>query len=467
VVVPNTGTSSAQQPQQRIVVVPNTGAAPAQRSQSQQRIVVVPNTEPAPSRPGQRVVIVPAPNAGGAASAPSQPLELPDLAMPDGAAPGETSTDTSAEKVASPEVTPNRDSGSTLPTPEPGIDEESAPSDEETGTASMDDGSPDDEGGLHVLTAHPDVAPRSYGSDGDLTGSSAAEQVANQGSDGTSAEGASAVLTDVPRTSDDHPREGPFLSGPGSLAFILHHTLMGAAGGFATQGISSDFSSDTGGKEAILAGTLVGAGIGFGTSAWWQFNHWIGHNTANFGIVNSLSGGMFLTGLLDLTTDDPTALAWSSFLGAEVGGWLTAGMGGGDLSLDTGMLIASGQAWGAVYGALLMGIVRFSGSSLRTEAAVDTLFITQGAGAILTAFLSARFHPSLKQILRADIAGAIVGGAVLLISSLVLGHLDSPTPYALSMATSASTMALVSIFWDEGGASVSANRASAPYRSLW
>ena len=41
----------------------------------------------------------------------------------------------------------------------------------------------------------------------------------------------------VPTTAmlDGHPREGAFLSGPGSLTFVLHHTLMGGVGVLATQ----------------------------------------------------------------------------------------------------------------------------------------------------------------------------------------------------------------------------------------
>ena len=268
---------------------------------------------------------------------------------------------------------------------------------------------------------------------------------------------------------DGHPRTGSFLSGPGSLAFLLHHTLMGATGGFVTQGIPNNFRFDVGAREEMLAGTLVGAGAGFGVSAWWQFHHWVGKPAAYFGVVNSVVGGMAVGGLMNLTTDDSTALAWSGLLGAELGSWLSIGFGGGDLPVETGVLVASGEGWGAIYAALSLAIIRFSGSSLTTSAALDTLMLAPGIGATLLAFSTTRFHPSMRQILRANIAGAAIGGAVLLLSALVLGHLDIATPYLLAMLSSASTMAIVSVFWAEPPDSPTTGRpgAPAPYRSLW
>ena len=118
---------------------------------------------------------------------------------------------------------------------------------------------------------------------------------------------------------DGHLREGPFLSGPGSFTFVVHHTLMGATGGLVTQGVANRFSLTKGSREGMLIGTLLGAGVGFGTSAWWQFNHWTSLPTANFGIWNSLVGGMFTTGLFRLFSKDPVLLAWAGFLGAELG----------------------------------------------------------------------------------------------------------------------------------------------------
>ncbi len=232
---------------------------------------------------------------------------------------------------------------------------------------------------------------------------------------------------------DGHLREGAFLSGPGSLTFVLHHSIMGGAGGLATQGIPNRFKFDTlGAREAILAGTLVGAGLGFGFSAWWQFNHWIGLPSANFGIVNSVIAGMALTGLIDLMTNDATALAYTAFLGAEIGAWLTTIVGGGELSVAKGLLIASGGGWGLAYTALLLGILSTSGSAGSTSTAIDALLIAPGIGAGALALAGMKYSPTSTQILRADVFGAGVGAGVFLLSGLVLGRFDQPTPYVLS-----------------------------------
>jgi hypothetical protein len=442
---PDAGAPS--QPAERHIVIvpaqPDTGAA----SQPAERHIVIVPTHPdagAASQPGNpRIVIVPAQPGTQAAPPASHVVIIPPSAPP------------ASQEEAAPEESPSEDGQP----PDEGQPPATAATPEQAPEAPYEEPSDDagDGDGMRTITASPDLSP------------SPNSKVA-QPATGAAPELASAPAIAPDGFTDGHPRLGPFLSGPGSLTFILHHTFMGAAGGFATQGLANDFSSDTGGREALLAGTLVGAGIGFGTSSWWQFNHWMGTTSARYGVLNSVSGGMFLTGLLDLTTDDPTALAWSSLIGAELGGWLTAGVGGGDMPFETGLLLASGESWGAIYGALLLAVVRFSGSSLRTESALDTLFITQGAGALLVAFASSHFHPTARQIIRADISGAVVGGAVLLLSALVLGHLDSPTPYILSMASSATTMALVSVLWDAGAESPQVSLGgggAAPYRSVW
>ena len=266
---------------------------------------------------------------------------------------------------------------------------------------------------------------------------------------------------------ENHPRTGPFLSGPGSFMFVTTHTLLGTAGGLTTMGVSNHWNFDVGSREAILAGTLVGAGIGFGTSAWWQFHHWIGRTSAAMTLTDSIVGGMAVTGLVNLTTTDQTALAWASFLGGEVGAWLTTGIGGGDMPLEHAMLLATGEGWAEIYGALLLAIVHFSGSSLTSRAGADTLLIAPAVGATFLAFATSRFHPTPRQILRANVSGAAIGGTVLLLSALLLGHLDSPTPYALAMASSATTMAIVSIFWDDRAAPPTLGHAPPPYRSVW
>lgn len=248
---------------------------------------------------------------------------------------------------------------------------------------------------------------------------------------------------------DGHLRYGAFLSGPGSLTFILHHSLMGAAGGFATTGIANGFSFDKSAREAMLAGTLIGAGLGFGSSAWWQFYNWVDKPMGYFGISNSVVGGMFFAGFMDMLTHDSSLLTWSALLGAELGAWLTATVGGGQLPLDDGLLIASGSGWGLIYGALLLAIVHFSGSKIAGKTWTDSLLIAPGIGATALAFATMKYNPTPAQIVRADLFGAGVGGVVLLLSALVLGGFDQPTPYVLSFLGSAAAITTVSLLWEE------------------
>lgn len=252
---------------------------------------------------------------------------------------------------------------------------------------------------------------------------------------------------------DGRLREGAFLSGPGSLTFVLHHSAMGFLGGFSTQFLGGFRdgrpSFELGAREAMLAGTLVGAGIGFGASAWYQFNNWIGLPAANFGIVNSVISGMALTGLVDLMTNDALALAWVAFLGAEAGAWVTAVVGGGDFTVNKGLFIASGGGWGLAYCALLLGVLGTSGSSTNVNAAVDALLIAPGIGAGALALAAMKYSPTTNQILRADAFGAGVGAGVLLLSGAFLGGFSQPTPYVLSMLGSAGAIAAVSLLWEE------------------
>jgi hypothetical protein len=250
---------------------------------------------------------------------------------------------------------------------------------------------------------------------------------------------------------DGHVRQGAFLSGPGSFTFIMHHSLLGAAAGLVTQGISEGFQVDQfGTREAMLAGTLIGAGIGFGISAWWQFHHWIGAPMAQFAIINSIASGLFFTAFSDLFSDSPLALSWAGFLGAELGAWLTASIGGGDMPLNHGLLIASGAGWGLIYSALLLGILTSSGSSLTTEGKLDTLGLSTGIGAGVMAIATTQFNPTTLQIARADLFGVGVGGAVFVLSALVLGFkFDVATPYVLAAVSSAGAIAAVSFLWEE------------------
>jgi hypothetical protein len=262
--------------------------------------------------------------------------------------------------------------------------------------------------------------------------------------------GSSTALAEDGALLDSHVREGAFLSGPGSLTFVLHNTLLGAAGGLVTQGLAGNqkFDLSLESRERMLAGTLIGAGLGFGFSAWWQFHHWVGEPMANYAIVNSLVSGLFFVGAMDLGSNDPLVLAWTGFLAAELGTWLTAGIGSGELDASSGLLVASGAGWGAAYSALMLGILGNTGTKLTAERTFDVLAISTGLGAGVLALASAKYHPTSAQILRANLFGAGVGGAVLGLSFLVLGT-SKPTPNALALVTSAGAIAAVSLLWEE------------------
>ncbi|WP_233261240.1 hypothetical protein [Vitiosangium sp. GDMCC 1.1324] len=283
------------------------------------------------------------------------------------------------------------------------------------------------------------------------------------------------AATSVPESDgailDGHLRYGAFLSGPGSLTFILHHSIMGALGGFFTQGIAHDFSFDRSSREAMLAGTLIGAGLGFGASAWWQFYNWVDRPMGYFGITNSVIGGMFAAGFMDMLSRDPSLLTWSAFLGAELGAWLTASIGGGQLPLNDGLLIASGGGWGLIYGALLLSVVHFSGSQLSGKTWTDSLLIAPGIGAMALALATMKYSPTPAQILRADLFGAGVGGVVLVLSALVLGGFNQPTPYVLAFLGSAGAITTVSLLWEEAAErpsmAPSGSGRSRAYRCVW
>ncbi|MBX7116725.1 MAG: hypothetical protein K1X64_20535 [Myxococcaceae bacterium] len=258
---------------------------------------------------------------------------------------------------------------------------------------------------------------------------------------------------------DGHPREGSFLSGPGSLTFVVHHTLLGAFGGLSTQLVPraaralSDptyNAADADARLSYLAGTLIGAGMGFGVAAWWQFNHWISWSTANYSIVNSIIGGLLFGGLTNLATDDPAVHAWLAWLGSEAGAWLTAILGGGDMAVNKGLLISSGAGWATIYTALVVAIVATTGNGSRLRSGVDALMIAPGVGAVALALAALRFNPTSEQVLRADVFGAGAGGAVLLISALVLGGVGgftSPVPYVLAGVAAAGAITTVSLLW--------------------
>jgi hypothetical protein len=250
---------------------------------------------------------------------------------------------------------------------------------------------------------------------------------------------------------DGEVRRGAFLAGPGSLTFVLHHTLMGAAGGFVTQGIAANFSvDDLGTRQRMLAGTLIGAGLGFGVSAWWQFNNWIDHPMANFGIVNSVLTGLLMVGVMDLITNNPLTLSWTAVVGTQVGAWLTATLAGGKMPLNQGLLVSSGGLWGTIYSGLLLAILASTGTKIRAERAFDVMAVSAGLGGVALAMASARFSPTSAQVLRASAFGLGVGAAVWVVSFLVVGlNPNVATPHVLALVSSAAAIATVSLLWEE------------------
>jgi hypothetical protein len=268
---------------------------------------------------------------------------------------------------------------------------------------------------------------------------------------------------------DGHPRHGPFLAGPGSLTFITTNALLGAVGGFGTQFISARYSFERG-KEAMLVGTLVGAGLGFGIATWWQFTHWMDSPVATFSLVNGLYAGMLAGGLVDSISTDVTALAYASFISAELGGWLTAAVGGGEMRLADGLAMASAGAWAGAYTALVLATLTFSGGTPPSSKGwVDSLLIAPGIGAAAMACALLQIHPTANQVVRGDLFGLGVGTAVLLTSGFIVGF-NSATTYILTLLTSAGALAAVSIFWEEAAekpAVPSYQSKKKPYNNPW
>ena len=313
---------------------------------------------------------------------------------------------------------------------------------------------------------------------------------------------------------DGHPREGAFLSGPGSFTFLMHHTLMTGFGVLATQLIPraidaapafpamgdvpgggcsgapfkapynsadqkvttcSDIVTGEGARLAYLTGTLLGAGVGFTSAAIWQFNNWISPRSANFGIISSFIGGMFLGSFTDLVTGhgDAYATAWMTVIGNTVGAWLAAIIGGGDVALNKATLVVSGAAWGAIYTALIVAIVATTGGGVSTRSGLDAVMLVPALSAAAMALATLKFNPSTSQIIRANIFGVGVGAAVLLLSGLLLGpstgFTASPVPYILAGVGAIGAKTLVSLLWADA-ADYPTNAGSTSdrkYRNVW
>lgn len=317
---------------------------------------------------------------------------------------------------------------------------------------------------------------------------------------------------------DGHPREGAFLSGPGSLTFLLHHTLMTGFGVLGTQLIPraidagprreasfdsrgqidvpatgcppidqrylgaeskvvtcSDIVTGEGARLAYLTGTLLGAGIGFTSAAIWQFNNWISHRSANFGIIMSFVGGMMLGGFTDLVTGhgDAYATAWMAMIGSSAGAWIAAIVGGGEIELNKATLIVSGAAWAGIYTALIVAIIATTGGAITPRSGLDAVMLMPAFGAGIMALATLKFNPSTAQIIRANIFGAIVGGSVLVLSGLLLGPATgftaSPVPYILAGVGAIGAKTLVSLLWADAAVNPGSGGLAAgrKYRNVW
>lgn len=264
------------------------------------------------------------------------------------------------------------------------------------------------------------------------------------------------VAEDTSAMLDGHPREGAFLSGPGSMTFVLHHTLLTGLGALATQMVpramlhNTDAFTNEGARVAYLGFGLGGAALGFAGSAAWQFTHWMGERTAGFGIINSAFGAMFLGGMTNLFTTEPYAVSWLTLVGSLVGAWLTPMVAGGDLPMNHGALITTGGLWAGLYTALIAAIIATSGAALDARIGTDVVLLMPAIGAAAMAIATLKFNPSVAQVMRANLFGAGVGGAVLLLSALVLSaHFNHPLPYVLGAVGAIGAQTLVGLLWAE------------------
>ena len=289
------------------------------------------------------------------------------------------------------------------------------------------------------------------------------------------------------------------LSGPGSLAFILHHSLFGLAAGLSTQIFPRAFHSDPtirgctaaeesacsqGARLAYLAGGLIGAGIGFAGAAAWQFYNWMSESSAYFGLANGIFGAMFAAGFAGLISSgspgevDAAAVTWTMWAGGLLGAWLTTIVGGGDLAINKGALMASGAYWATMRTAVVVAIIATTSPGGDIRKGINALMLAPGIGATVMGLALLKFNPSTAQILRADLFGTVAGGVVMLISALVLGaKFNHPVPYILGGVAAAGSIVLVSVLWADAvetppGATpapgpATTQPAAPKYRSYW
>lgn len=289
---------------------------------------------------------------------------------------------------------------------------------------------------------------------------------------------------------DGHPREGAFLAGPGSLAFIVHHTLWGSAGVLATQmvprfqglALIGDFNRDFGDparinpytllcsdpnaladicnagdaddRTAYLTGGLIGAGVGFAASAIWQFTHWLDTPAVTAGFLHGVYGALFLAGFSGFFTGDTSAIAWLSFIGSEAAAWASIILGGGELPANKVLFISTGAFWATAFTGLLLGIIGTAGGGADVRTSLNVLFLAPGIGALATGLFSLKYSPSVGKVMRANLFGVLAGSAVFLVSGLVLGaNFLSPVPYVLAPIASAGAITIVSLLWADAAES--------------
>ena len=96
---------------------------------------------------------------------------------------------------------------------------------------------------------------------------------------------------------------------------------------------------------------------------------------------------------------------------------------------------------------------------------VDAMLISRPSARRRWRLATLKFNPSIMQIMRANLFGVGVGGAVLVLSALVLGvNFASPVPYILARLGAIGAKTVVSLLWAEAAEARARRRASAHRR---